>query len=69
MMGQLIIYLVQQRIGEHPDAFAARWIYPMLNPLGLDIGERLVPSGTRLDMNRAFPARRTARRLNTCAIR
>lgn len=27
----------------------------MLNPLGLDIGERMVPSGTRLDMNRAFP--------------
>lgn len=29
--------------------------YPMLNPLGLDISERMVPSGTRLDMNRAFP--------------
>ena len=56
MMGQLIIYLVQQRIGEHPDALRGTVdFYPMLNPLGLDIGERLVPSGTRLDMNRAFP--------------
>ena len=56
MMGQLIIYLVQQRIGEHPDVLRGTVdFYPMLNPLGLDIGERLVPSGTRLDMNRAFP--------------
>ena len=56
MMGQLIIYLVQQHIGEHPDALRGTVdFYPMLNPLGLDIGERLVPSGTRLDMNRAFP--------------
>ena len=56
MMGQLIIYLVQQRISEHPDALRGTVdFYPMLNPLGLDIGERLVPSGTRLDMNRAFP--------------
>ena len=56
MMGQLIIYLVQQRIGEHPDALRGTVdFYPMLYPLGLYIGERLVPSGTRLDMNRAFP--------------
>ena len=39
MMGQLIIYLVQQRIGEHPDALRGTVdFYPMLNPLGLDIG-------------------------------
>lgn len=57
MMGQLIVYLVQQRIAAHPGRAAAARLdfYPMLNPLGLDIGERMVPSGTRLDMNRAFP--------------
>ena len=56
MMGQLIVYLVQQRIAAHPDALRGTVdFYPMLNPLGLDIGERMVPSGTRLDMNRAFP--------------
>ena len=27
----------------------------MLNPLGLDLSERTVPAGNRLDMNRAFP--------------
>ena len=56
MMGQLIVYLVAQRImsqSEHLHGTVD--IYPMLNPLGLDIGERLVPSSTRLDMNRAFP--------------
>ena len=47
---------MQQRIAAHPDALRGTVdFYPMLNPLGLDIGERMVPSGTRLDMNRAFP--------------
>ena len=32
-------------------------IYPMLNPLGLDCGSRMVPSTAQLDMNRAFPGR------------
>lgn len=56
MMGQLIVYGVAARImrqSEHLHGIVD--IYPMLNPLGLDIGERMVPAGTRLDMNRAFP--------------
>lgn len=56
MMGQLIVFGVAQRImqgQEHLHGIVD--IYPMLNPLGLDIGKRLVPSGTRLDMNRSFP--------------
>ena len=56
MMGQLIAFGVAQRIMEEPEHLRGVVdIYPMLNPLGLDINERLVPSGTRLDMNRAFP--------------
>ncbi len=56
MMGQLIVFGIARRImdaQEHLHGIVD--IYPMLNPLGLDIGERLVPSGTRLDMNRSFP--------------
>lgn len=56
MMGQLIVYGVAARIMREPDALRGIVdIYPMLNPLGLDIAERMVPFGTRLDMNRAFP--------------
>ena len=56
MMGQLICYEVAARILKEPDRLAGVVdIYPMLNPLGLDIGERMVPVGTRLDMNLAFP--------------
>ena len=55
-MGQLIVYLVAQRIlSQCEHLHGTVDLYPMLNPLGLDIGERLVPSSTRLDMNRAFP--------------
>ena len=56
MMGQLIVYSIQQRIAAQPEALhGVVDLYPMLNPLGLDISQRLVPSGIRLDMNRAFP--------------
>ena len=56
MMGQLICYEVAARIRKEPERLAGILdIYPMLNPLGLDIGERMVPVGTRLDMNLAFP--------------
>lgn len=55
-MGQLIVYDVAQRIQKEPQHLHGTVdIYPMLNPLGLDLGERTVPSGNRLDMNRAFP--------------
>lgn len=55
-MGQLVVYDVAQRIKRSPEHLhGVVDIYPMLNPLGLDLGERTVPSGTRLDMNRAFP--------------
>lgn len=56
MMGQLVVFGVAQRIMAQPECLAGTVdIYPMLNPLGLDIAERMVPAGTRLDMNRAFP--------------
>lgn len=55
-MGQLIVYDVAQRIQREPQHLHGIVdIYPMLNPLGLDLCERTVPSGNRLDMNRAFP--------------
>ncbi len=56
IMGQLIVYLVQQRIADHPDALCGTVdFYPMLNPLGLDIGERMVPSGTPAGYEPRFP--------------
>lgn len=56
MMGQLVVYAVAKRIMEEPEHLHGTVdIYPMLNPQGLDIGERHVPGATRLDMNRAFP--------------
>lgn len=55
-MGQLVVYGVAQRIKEQPQHLhGVIDIYPMLNAIGLDIGERMVPTGTKLDMNRAFP--------------
>jgi len=55
-MGQLVVYDVAQRIKEQPEHLhGVIDIYPMLNPIGLDIGERTVPSSMKLDMNRAFP--------------
>jgi len=56
MMGQLVIYAIAQRIMKEPEHLhGVVDMYPMLNPIGLDMGERLVPFSTRLDMNRAFP--------------
>ncbi len=56
MMGQLIVYGIASRVLREPESLRGTLdLYPMLNPLGLDIGERMVPSSTRLDMNRAFP--------------
>lgn len=56
MMGQLIVYGVAKRIMAQPQHLRGTVdIYPMLNALGLDIGERMEPSGTLLDMNRSFP--------------
>ena len=55
-LGQLIVFGVVSRILREPERLRGIVdVYPMLNPLGLDIGERMVPSVTRLDMNRAFP--------------
>ena len=55
-MGQLIVYGVVSRVLAEPEHLRGTLdVYPMLNPLGLDVGERMVPSTTRLDMNRAFP--------------
>ena len=55
-MGQLVVYDVAQRIKAQPQHLHGTIdIYPMLNAIGLDCGERLVPSSMQLDMNRAFP--------------
>lgn len=56
LMGQLIAYRVAGRILAQPECLHGIVdIYPMLNPLGLDIGERMTPTMNHLDMNRAFP--------------
>lgn len=56
MLGQLIVFGIVRRIMEQQEHLHGTVdVYPMLNPLGLDIGERMVPTGTRLDMNRSFP--------------
>lgn len=58
MMGQLIVFGVAKRIMAQPEHLHGIVdIYPMLNPLGLDCGSRMVPSTAQLDMNRAFPGR------------
>ena len=56
LMGQLVVYNVAQKLSQYPNSLCGIVdIYPMLNPLGLDLTERMVPSRTQLDMNRAFP--------------
>ena len=55
-MGQLVCYDVAQRIKAQPEHLHGTVdIYPMLNPIGLDISERMVPTSAMLDMNRSFP--------------
>ena len=55
-MGQLVVYDVAKRIQSEPEHLhGVVDMYPMLNAIGLDISERMVPSATKLDMNRAFP--------------
>ncbi len=54
--GQLIAYDVARRVKNEPHHLHGTLdIYPMLNPLGLDLGKRTLPSSTQLDMNRSFP--------------
>ncbi|MDO4741404.1 MAG: succinylglutamate desuccinylase/aspartoacylase family protein [Eubacteriales bacterium] len=56
MMGQLALYDIAKRIKAAPQCLCGTVdLYPMVNPLGLDTGTRMVPSATYLDMNRAFP--------------
>lgn len=56
MLGQLIVFGVAQRIMAQPEHLLGTVdLYPMLNPLGLDIGERMTPMMNHVDMNRAFP--------------
>ena len=55
-MGQMVVYEVAQRImaaGEHLHGTVD--LYPMLNPLGLDIADRMTPMTNFQDMNRSFP--------------
>ena len=55
LMGQLIAYGVARCIAAQPECLHGIVdIYPMLNPLGLDVGDRMTPMN-HLDMNRAFP--------------
>ena len=56
MLGQLIAFGVAQRIAAQPEQLHGTVdIYPMLNPMGLDMCERMTPMMNHLDMNRAFP--------------
>ena len=56
LMGQLIVFGVARRIAAQPEGLCGTVdIYPMLNPMGLDIGERMSPMSNHLDMNRGFP--------------
>lgn len=53
--GQYICYEVARRIGEHPECLTGIVdIYPALNPLGIDLANRTLPT-TGMDMNRMFP--------------
>ena len=53
--GQLVAYLVNRRIREHPEHLRGTVdIYPAMNPLGINTIERGIP-GFDLDMNRTFP--------------
>lgn len=55
-VGQMVIFSLSSMIQGNPDSLSGTVdLYPMLNPLGLDLNDRMVPSHTRLDMNRAFP--------------
>ena len=55
-MGQLVLFDVAKRIKAQPECLHGIVdLYPMLNAIGLDVGERMVPSSMKLDMNRAFP--------------
>lgn len=56
MMGQLIVFGIASRIMQQSEHLHGTVdLYPMLNPLGLDVGERMTPLSNMLDMNRAFP--------------
>ena len=53
--GQYICYEVARRINENPDKFHGQIdLYPALNPLGIEMGQRLIPE-KNLDLNRSFP--------------
>ena len=55
-MGQMIVYEVAQKIQREPEHLhGVVDLYPMLNAIGLDVGQRMVPTSTMLDMNRVFP--------------
>ena len=55
-VGQMVIFELSRLIQTSPENLTGTVdLYPMLNPLGLDLNDRMVPSHTRLDMNRAFP--------------
>lgn len=55
-MGQIVVYEVARRImAESEYLHGTVDMYPMLNAIGLDVGQRMVPTATMLDMNRAFP--------------
>lgn len=53
--GQYICYEIARRLKEHPEALNGTVdIYPALNPLGLDVADRKLPT-LEMDMNRIFP--------------
>ena len=56
VIGQLVTFGVAQRIMRQPECLLGTAdIYPMLNPLGLDVSDRMTPMTNFQDMNRSFP--------------
>ena len=56
LIGQLILHDIACRIAAQPECLhGVVDLYPMLNPLGLDMSERMTPMTNNLDMNRCFP--------------
>lgn len=56
LIGQLILHDIACRIAAQPECLhGVVDLYPMLNPLGLDMSERMTPMTNNLDMNRSFP--------------
>ena len=58
LLGQYVFHLITAYLENHPDSLNGTIaFYPMVNPLGLDLSERMIPFQTHLHMNRTFPGK------------